>query len=222
MYLQSVSNRESNMPLLVAPRVDSSLCLLIFLFRARDVPCFLSQDDNTSRSGQSQEPKNLVDAHAICPIAPIVSFLQIFVDWSRARSFTRWPEEAKGQEPRAAAIANSSCADETGVKMRRASLSDGSHPLAWQCAVTNVPTAHVDAPNILQRPRHADFPVTPGDSSLLNSFVLSLNLERYIYTLWTSTSRSILLLVPLPLNDQHDQTSPFNQESRSNSAAVGL
>jgi hypothetical protein len=39
--------------------------------------------------------------------------------------------------------------------------------------VTNVPTAHVDAPNILQRPRHADFPVTPGDPSLLNSFVLS-------------------------------------------------
>jgi hypothetical protein len=39
-YLQSVSNRESNMPLLnLAPRVDFSLCLSIF-FRARDVCAF--------------------------------------------------------------------------------------------------------------------------------------------------------------------------------------
>jgi hypothetical protein len=84
---------ESNMPLLdLAPRVDFSLCLFVFFSSARAM-CLASplemRDDNISRSGQSQEPKTLVDAHAICLAAPIVSSLQIFVDLSRARSLTR-------------------------------------------------------------------------------------------------------------------------------------
>ena len=76
------------------------------------------RDDNISRSGQSQEPKTLVDAHAILPYRAhrfVCSKLGLFVKGSAPHMSCM--QEAKSHEPRAAAIANSSCADETGIKM---------------------------------------------------------------------------------------------------------